>query len=212
MKYLRTFVCLFAICATLAFVLSSCISLKTEYPRTAYYRLEQKPVTSATVRLPQSLLIKPFTIDSEFDTDRIMTLVNGTETQALNYHRWITEPQELITAHVRARFAERGAFAGGVFTPESSVAPALVLEGRIVECLARSATAVPPNTVTLRIHCTLQQSDGSGTTNVLLQKIYSHTAARANDAGASIAPAMSDAASAVSDSLLNDITLALTKK
>jgi ABC-type uncharacterized transport system auxiliary subunit len=206
------FCCMAVVFTILAIALQSCISLKSEYPRTAYYRLEQKAVRSFGLQSPQSLLVKPFTIDSEFDTDRMITLVNGTEAQPLNYHRWTSEPQELITAHVRSRLAQSGAFTGGVFTPESSVITTLTLEGRIVECLARSLTANPANTATLTVHFTVQRLEANGAASLLLQKMYTQTLPRANDAAASIAPAMSDAASAVCDSLLSDLASALTPK
>jgi ABC-type uncharacterized transport system auxiliary subunit len=189
---------------------TACISLKTEYPKTTYYRLEDKPVQKAAKPASEGLLVKPFTIDSEFDTDRMIVMASGTEAQPLHYHRWTSEPQELITAHIINRLQQSGFFAEGVFTPASSVVPGLQLEGRIMECLARS-TVQEGNIVSLRIHCTVQRLDSIGRTSVLLQKVYTQTVRRTSDGGASIAPAMSEAVSAVGDALLTDLSALLNK-
>lgn len=189
---------------------TACISLKTEYPKTTYYRLEDKPVEKAAKTVQEGLLVKPFTIDSEFDTDHIIVMASGTEAQPLQYHRWTSEPQELITANITNRLQQSNFFAQGVFTPASSVVPGLQLEGRITECLARGA-AQEGNIVSLRIHCTVQRLDSIGRTSVLLQKVYSQTVRRASDGGASIAPAMSEAVGALGDALLADLTALLVR-
>ncbi len=189
---------------------TACISLKTEYPKTTYYRLEDKPVQKAAKPVQEGLLVKPFTIDSEFDTDHIIVMASGTEAQPLQYHRWTSEPQELITANITNRLQQSSFFTQGVFTPASSVVPSLQLEGRITECLARG-TAQEGNIVSLRIHCTVQRLDSIGRTSVLLQKVYMQTVRRASDGGASIAPAMSEAVSAVGDALLVDLTALLVR-
>lgn len=189
---------------------TACISLKTEYPKTTYYRLEDKPVQKSPKTASEGLLVKPFTIDSEFDTDRMIVMANSTEAQPLHYHRWTSEPQELITAHVINRLQQSGFFAEGVFTPASSVVPALQLEGRISECLARGS-AQEGNVVSLRLHCTVQRMDATGKMNVILQKVYAQTVRRTSDASSSIAPAMSEAVSAVGDALLADLSALLNK-
>jgi ABC-type uncharacterized transport system auxiliary subunit len=194
--------------------LSSCISLKSEYPSTVYYRLTESAVTPFAQSYDGDILVKPLTIDSEFDTDQMLIVVGGEtgETQILHYHRWTSEPQELLTAHIVNRFQQSGLFRRGVFTPVSAVAPALQLEGRVTEFLATNAAAVPGTSVSsggasarLRVHYTLQRIDDTGKPLILLQKVYSHTAPRASSQAASIAPAMSEAANAVADSLARDI-------
>lgn len=200
-------VTVFALVSTVvAIVVTGCVSLRSEYPKTTFYRLEQKPVQAATVTVAEGLLVKPFSIDSEFDTDHIITLVSTTETQPLHYHRWTSDPQELITACVANRIQQTGLFGKGVFTPSSSVVPQYHLEGRITECLARTATSQPANTVSLTIHFTLQRMDDKAQSNVLWQKVYSQNVNRSNDAASGIAPAMSDAVALLTDALLKDIT------
>jgi ABC-type uncharacterized transport system auxiliary subunit len=189
--------------------LVSCVSLRSEYPKTTFYRLEQKAVQAASMTVTEGLLVKPFSIDSEFDTDHMITLVNATEMQPLHYNRWASEPQELLTAHITNRIQQSGFFTKGVFTPSSSVVPMYQLEGRIVECLARTGTAQPASTVSLNIHFTLQRLDDRGQQTVILQKVYIQTVQRSNDAASSIAPAMSEAASLITDALLKDVSALL---
>jgi ABC-type uncharacterized transport system auxiliary subunit len=189
--------------------LTACVTLRSEYPKTTFYRLEQKAVQAASTTVAEGLLVKPFSIDSEFDTDHIITLVSATETQPLHYHRWISDPQELLTAYLTNRIEQSKLFAKGVFTPSSSVVPMYQLEGRISECLARTSTAQPANTALLTIHLTLQRLDEKGQQTVLLQKVYSQTVQRSSDAASNIALAMSDAASLVCDELLKDVAALL---
>jgi ABC-type uncharacterized transport system auxiliary subunit len=189
--------------------LTSCVSLRSEYPKTTFYRLDQKPVQVASMTVTEGLSVKPFSIDSEFDTDHIITLVSATETQPLHYNRWASDPQELLTAYIANRIQQSGFFTKGVFTPSSSVVPVYQLEGRISECLARTATAQPANTASLTIHITLQRMDDKGQQTVVLQKVYSQTVQRSLDAASNIAPAMSEAASLITDALLKDIAVLL---
>lgn len=185
--------------------ITGCVSLRSEYPKTTFYRLDPKPAPEAAFMIPEGLLIKPFSIDSEFDTDHIITLVSATETQPLHYHRWASDPQELITAYITNRIQQMRMFTKGVFTPSSSVVPEYQLEGRITECLARNPPATPVNTVSLTIHLTLQRLDEKGQQTVVLQKVYSQSVQRSSDAASSIAPAMSEAVTLVTDALLKDV-------
>lgn len=189
------------------FCTMGCISFKTEYPKTTYYRLEDRAIVPFTKTVSEGLLVKPFTIDSEFNTDRMIVMANANEAQPLMYHRWTSEPQELITAHLTHRLQQSGFFGGGVFTPASTVTPMFQLEGHITECLARSTAE--GNVVSLRVHCTVQRADATGKMSVVLQKVYTQNVRRANDGAASIAPAMSEAVSAIGDRLLADVSKAL---
>ena len=236
-RALRLFQCSFAralfvaaLTGALFLSVSSCISLKSEYPSTVYYRLTESVAPPFAQSFDGNILVKPLTIDSEFDTDQMLVLTGGEtgETKILHYHRWTSEPQELLTAHLINRLQQGGLFRRGVFTPVSAVAPSLQLEGRITECLAtQSASAAPgvpsgvpsgaPSggvggaSVRLRIHYTLQRIDDTGKPSILLQKVYAHAAPRAGAQAASIAPAMSEAANAVADSLTRDIARILVQ-
>ncbi|TAE23981.1 MAG: hypothetical protein EAZ92_13820 [Candidatus Kapaibacterium sp.] len=199
-----------SICA-LCSVLSSCVSLRSEYPKTVFYRLEPKPVQVSAGSIGAGLLVKPFTIDSEFDTDHIITLTSATETQPLHYHRWASEPQELLTAAFVNRIQQSAVFTKGVFLPSSSVVPEYQLEARISECLARNAPAQPANTLTLTMHCTLQRIDTQAQQTILLQKVYSQTVQRSSDAASTVAPALSEAAALITDALVKDVLVSAGK-
>lgn len=202
----------YALCAILFLFLNSltsCVSLRSEYPKTTFYRLDPKTVQAASMTITEGLSVKPFSIESEFDTDHIIMLASATETQPLHYHRWASEPQELLTAYIANRIQQSGFFTKGVFTPSSSVVPVYQLEGRISECLARTGTAQPANTASLTIHITLQRMDDRGQQTVVLQKVYSQTVQRSVDVASNIAPAMSEAASLITDALLKDIAVLL---
>ncbi|MCS6808685.1 MAG: ABC-type transport auxiliary lipoprotein family protein [Bacteroidota bacterium] len=189
---------------------SACISLRSEYPKTTYYRLENHSVPKSARTVSEDLLVRPFTIDSEFATDRILVMTSATEVQPLMYHRWVSEPDDLITAYVTRYMQQSGFFLGGVVTPASSLLPSLLLEGHIGECIAVQSTQ-EGNVVRLRIHCTVQRRNAADRVEVLLQKVYTQIVRRESDAASSIALAMSAAVHALSEALLADIQAVLVR-
>jgi hypothetical protein len=249
-----------------AMSLHSCLSLKSDYPKTSYYRLSSKPpepvTTGAAVgttsiandsatkdsvtkdfAAKEILMIKMFSTDGEFDTDHLLALnasgsaasgansgasnstSGSTEMQKYQYHRWIREPSELVTAHAANRLQTAPIFAGGVFTEATSVLPSLELEGRIVEFMGRNGAGASgttgANAATVTLHITLkrvggQATDGQATDGqagergaILLQRVYSHTAPRPNDTAGSIPEALTAALNACLDAALKDMASAL---
>jgi ABC-type uncharacterized transport system auxiliary subunit len=214
-------------------VLTSCVTIKSEYPKTSYYRLSSKPLeASAEAAHTEVLMVKSFSVDSEFDTDHLLALnpsvagatagasagasagaggaVSSAEMQKYNYHRWISEPRELVTAYTVNRLQASQAFTGGVFTEATSVLPTLELEGRIVEFMGRNASADGANTATVVLHLALKRVGGDAPVQrILLQKIYTHSAPRPNDAAASIPDALGEALSVCLDAALKDIRAAV---
>ncbi len=203
--------------------LTSCISLKSDYPKITYYRLPQKtvqkgtPAGSATssalsadaMRLSETLLVKTFTIDTEFDTEQILALNGTSEIQPYNYFRWIAEPRELVTAYVVNHLQASGNFVGGVMTETTSVAPTLQMECRIAEFVARNmGNGAPSAAITL--HVVVQRASGANSP-VILQKTYSQTSPRTNGEAASIPEAMSEALSKIADAVIVDIIAAAAK-
>jgi ABC-type uncharacterized transport system auxiliary subunit len=204
---------------------SSCVSLKSEYPRITYYRLAPKPIVPMDSRINDILLVKTFSIDSEFDTEHLLAIVPSstgsgadTEVQRYHYHRWISEPRELVTSYVVNRIQASSLFAGGVFIEHSTITPTVELEGRIIEFTGRNGFSSPstgknttPNSATVVLHLTFKRFLASTPVPViLLQQTYTHTAARPDNTAASISDALSEALSAVIDAALQDVSKLLT--
>ncbi len=198
--------------------LTSCISLKSDYPKITYYRLPQKTVqkgipagsaVSSVLSVREILLVKTFTIDTEFDTEQILALNGTSEIQPYNYFRWIAEPRELVTAYVVNHLQASGNFVGGVMTETTSVAPTLQMECRIAEFVARNmGNGAPSAAITL--HVVVQRASGANSP-VILQKTYSQTSPRTNGEAASIPEAMSEALSKITDAMIVDIIAAAAK-
>lgn len=192
---------------------SSCISLKSEYPKTSYYRLVQKPlaVKPPALSAKEIVVVKTFSIDSELDTDHILALNGSTEVQRYQYHRWISDLRELATAYVANRLQSSGMFTGGVYTEATSLLPTLELETRLVDFTGRNTPApgsnsTAANTANVALHLTVKRySATNATQTVVLQKVYSHSIQRPNDTAASIPEALSDALAAIVDAVLADI-------
>jgi ABC-type uncharacterized transport system auxiliary subunit len=214
-------ICLACCLVLMGCVANSCISLKSDYPKTSYYRLAQKPLASKPTPLAtkESVLVKTFSIDNEIDTDHILALNGATEVQRYQYHRWIGDLRELATAYVANRLQSSEVFAGGVYTEATSLLPSIELEARLMDFTGRNGAAAggtaggtnagssAANTATVALHLTVKRfSTTTGTQTVLLQKVYSHSTPRPNDTAASIPEALSDALAAIVDEVLKDIT------
>lgn len=196
---------------------SSLVKLQSEYPKTSYYRLDYRLAPPAQLllspeqRLPEIVFVKGFSIDSEFDTDHILAFTPSAEIQRYQYHRWISEPRELVTAFVINRLQASELFSGGVFAETSGVIPTVELEGRIVEYAGKNAAGA--NGAVLTMHVAVRRiTDTSSAQTILFQKTYSQSVARSSDSAASIPPALSLALAAATDSLGKDIVQALRRK
>jgi ABC-type uncharacterized transport system auxiliary subunit len=207
--------------AAIASACSSLVKLQSEYPKTSYYRLDYRlappsqtaqPLrTTPEERVREIVLVKGFAIDSEFDTDHLLAFTPSAEIQRYQYHRWISEPRELVTAFVINRLQASELFSGGVFAEASGVMPTVELEGRIVEYAGKNAAGA--NGAVLTMHVAVRRiTDTSSAQTILFQKTYSQSVARLSDSAASIPPALSLALAAATDSLCKDVAQALRRK
>ncbi|MBK9247149.1 MAG: membrane integrity-associated transporter subunit PqiC [Ignavibacteria bacterium] len=201
---------LFCFCCLLA----SCISLKTEYQKTSYYRLTQQPTVIKKIEpLPGTLLIRSVNVDGEFDTDKLMQMNGENELQPYNYHRWASDLSELATNFIVNRFSEYHTFTGGVVSTASVSTPTYILESRISELVARNSESLSRDSNTVHLTMTvsllrfnLQKADKA----LVFQKSYSISKTRSTNAVTTIPPAVSIAFSSLCDELLVDIQHAIS--
>lgn len=221
MKKFLALVCL--VCS-----LSGCFSLRSDYQPMAYYRLVQNsPAVSDVGRITGALYVRTFTANEEFENNHIVYARTAapirTEKQAetapqasavaqvdyYTYHRWISETPELVTDFVASRYMQSGVFPNGIVQAGSSLMPAYVLEGKILDMTAYNGE---PSGVVLKLQCTLLSLQPMSKHTVLWQQVYEQRVLRSNNTAASIPEAYSDALAVIADQLLVDIARAVAKK
>ena len=85
------------LCTALLLLLTGCLSLEQPAVNIDYYQIEYAPVNpSASEQLDTVLGIRRFTIATAYDHDRMVYKEGAFERQTYYYHRWITNPAEMI--------------------------------------------------------------------------------------------------------------------
>ena len=199
--------------------LTSCISLKSEYPEISYYNLQPiEPAQPVERPLDGVLLVRQFLSHAEYSGENILVSKDHNEVERLYYHRWVDEPATLVSDMLVQRCLEADLFRGGVVQGASQVLPDYFVEGRVMELMAGEGR--PPQLeavgdrvrgwATVRVHFSLVRIDAERSSReVVLQRIYEYTAPRPNTNIASIAPAVSMAAGNVVDKFIADMASAL---
>lgn len=197
---------LIALCAVIA---SGCISVKTEYPDIAYYRLDQTAATLPTnLKINGALLVRHFTINGDFDTDHLLAREPDGDIKRYYYHRWISDPPEMATNFFIDQCIESGIFTQGVIGSSSAILPKYILEGRILEMIATNGKSNKPkkNFVTVRIQLTLLEFIPDQVERpVVFQRLYERKVLRKNGKAKSIPEAFSKAMSDLAGQALSDI-------
>lgn len=187
--------------------LTACFSLQSSYPPITYYRLQSsKPITPEARKpglIPGTMLIKTFSIDAEWDNEQLFT-ISGTTVQPLMYHRWSSEPNELVGAFVINRILQTGMFSGGIITEQSGLAPDYTIEVRIIEMGAFNSGEQAPS-VNIILHCMMYRHRSGAGNTILLQKHYECRTRRNTLDVVAIPTAMSESLSVITDSLFVDV-------
>ena len=198
------------ICVLITLTLVGCISIKTEYQPINYYRLTQKPIALKNIEtLSGTLLIRPISIDGEFDSDKLLISTSESQLHPYNYNRWATEVSELATNFIVNRYANYNAFSGGVVGSHSLSGADYILEIRITEMTAHNSEILSRDSNYVQLNMTaslIQLNLQKGAKSLLMQKTYSNTTSRGDNLVASIPVAYSVAFSTVCDEMLVDIT------
>lgn len=190
----------------LAVGVAGCLSIKSEYQPTQYYRVVQKPSAVQTVdTLPGTLYIRSFTVNEEFNNDHIVYI--DEDVQQLDYyvyHRWITEVPEMISDYFANRYIQREVFRNGVAQSGSALLPEYILEAKILEMVADNREE--SSSVVLKISVSIVDVEPLRVERpVILQKTYEQRVARRNTGVESIPEAYSEALANIADQLLVDM-------
>ncbi|MCK5742971.1 MAG: hypothetical protein KAH48_12185 [Chlorobi bacterium] len=196
-------------------LLNSCISLKSEYPETTFYRFKQAPVNEQiTGSVPGTLQIRDFAIGDDLDTDHLLAVWDEeNRIQRYYYHRWIANCADLTSDFIADRFNTIGAFAQGTVRSSSMILPDYILEGQIIDMIAHNHDDDDEglNYIYISIHISLIKREPlKADKAILLNKNYSKKVNRNNYKVKNIAEAFSLGMSELTDDMLMDIQEAIT--
>lgn len=119
--------------AFLAGFISSCISVKSDYPDIKYYNINfNKDSIADCNTIEGSLLIRGFEISNEYNTDHILVNTEG-KVKRYFYHRWIKNFEQIATDYTIKAITEKEIFSDGVYTISTYIAPDYVLEAYVME-------------------------------------------------------------------------------
>lgn len=196
------------LCLFLLPLLNGCISFKSEYPETSYYRLSQEPIKiNNSGGIAGTLQIRNFSSSDQLNTEHIMAILDEERVQNYYYHRWVSAPAELVTDFIIERINNAKLF-NGVVKSNSLIIPDYILEGHIIDMIAHNTKERKPDTnyVIISYQISLIRKEPLKTErNVLLNKLYTISIPRKNNEVTSVAPAFSHGMSELSDKMINDI-------
>lgn len=194
---------------------NSCINIKSDYPQIQYYRLNQEPTKLKNIgKIEGSLQVRAITISEEFKYDNLLALWDSSYIQMYYYHRWIANPDALVTDFIINRLNNLNVFKNGVLNSSSIAVPDYILEGQIIDWTVYSSnkgiSGQYTNSVSFAIRINIVKRDSLGSIrNNIINKVYSIRIPRPNTNVQSIAPAFSSAVSSVTDMIIMDIQTAI---
>ena len=196
--------------AAVSCLVQSCISLKSDYQPTSYYRLQQPSTSIQTAdTLPGTLYIRTFTTNEEYNNDHLLYYTDDVrQVDYYVYHRWISEMPDLVTDFIANRYIEKNVFRTGVVQSSSTLIPNYILEGKVLEMIADNSAE--PGSVLIRVQISLINVEPMQVDRpVILQRVYEASARRTNTNASSIPAAYSEALADITDRMLVDITNAI---
>lgn len=203
------FIFYFAIFAIL-FAVPSCINIKSKRPPVTHFRLTQTPIneTKATpLFADKSIFIRPFRINSDLQTAKIVVSEDNWTVRRFNYHQWTAPLDEILTEFMINRVSRYGSFRRGVSSSAFSTNNDFILECNVLSCVINnSSTTARPNNVELSISAILlAPTEGSFSFSPVFSKTYSKSLARKNNSLESAVDALGVLMSEITDAILVDI-------
>jgi ABC-type uncharacterized transport system auxiliary subunit len=114
--------------------IAGCASPRSTLPEVRYYTFSYAPPEYSLPLLPEVLSILPFTASPEYDTRRIVYQEREFALLEYAYHRWRSNPSQLIANHL-TRDLRAGTMFKGVVSADSLAHASHLLEGNVDEIL-----------------------------------------------------------------------------
>lgn len=213
----KLFICNFSCFLLFTIILSSCISIKSDYPTIYYYNLHQEASEFKNiVTVKGSLQIRNFTAIDEFYLENIQTQWDDGSIQKYFYHRWVADPPDMVTDFIVVRMNNLKAFSKGAVKSNTILLPDFILEGNLLEFNSFSSNENKPNSnyvkITIAINLIKRPLTKSDTTEHIFHKVYSNVTYRDNNSVKSIPVAFSKCLSYITDLIIQDVQQVIVKE
>ena len=117
----------------LIFVSLGCAVGKQSMKETEYYGLEYSPPEiTGKKKLPITIRIDRFQISPDYNTDKLVYRDHEFKRDQYNYHRWRSNPRDIVTYYLARDMAQSQLF-NGVFTNESLYPASYTISGTVNE-------------------------------------------------------------------------------
>ena len=188
----------------LALILSACLDLKQPSNKIDYYSLEYEPPRqSAPQSVAGAIKVEQFSVAPIYNTHKIIYRERSYQRAAYTYHKWRANPGETVTFFL-ARDMQQSQLFTAVLTRRSKFPYAYILEGSVDEFLesdsANGCQAVLALSIVL-----MAEKEPDTNKKIRFQKTYqtSKPCEKANPG--TLAKAMSQAMSEISEKIINDV-------
>lgn len=184
-------------------VVQGCAGMKQPVRETQYYTFDYDPPKAAGYKtLPVTIRIERFQISPEYDTDRLVYSKEKYLRNTYNYHRWRSNPRDLVTYYLTRDFSRSQLF-NSVFFYQTLYPASYTISGTIGELFESDSD---PWEAVLTLHIVLlKESETDKDKRVIFQRFYTVRKKCENRTPRSFVQSMGNAMSEVSSSIIADI-------
>jgi len=197
------------LCVLLA--VSGCAMFGGSSSKTDYYTLEYDPSKFTGLNaLPFIIKIDRFYASPLYNSEKISYRKSDFQTEEYNYHRWETNPSQLIAYFLYRDIKQSGIFKG-VFSHDTGFAATHSVSGTVDEFYEDDRGKTWEAVLSLDI-VLMAENEPDINKRILFQKKYSARKPCARKNPKAVAEAMSKAMSELSDQIITDIHKSLAGK
>lgn len=194
--------------AAFLLLVAGCVNLKQPAVKVDYYQIEYEPANSpASEPLDAVLGVRRFTVAAAYDHDRMVYKEGAFERQTYYYHRWITNPAEMIRDAILKDLQRSGNYRAVVQVP-GTTAWNYEIQGYVREIyendLGQHWESILDLDVTL-----IKTPPETSKRRALFQKNYRTSAVCENKDPKAVVAAMSTAMQKISYELQKDVYVAV---
>ena len=189
--------------------LSSCISFKQPHLSITKYTLEyESPEFIQKEKLDCAIKVDSFSVAPLYNTTRIIYSKRPNEIESYIYHKWISNPGEMVTHLIGRDIRNSGLFNGVLLPGERIKDYSYRLEGTLEEFYESDESRNWKGVLSLNISLASEGDSETGD-EVILQKKYRAAEVCEKNNPAALARALSRALKKVSEQLVEDLYITL---
>lgn len=191
------------------FLLGGCFSFSSSEKPINYYTLEyDSPTINRIKTLPFSIFVEQFQVAPLYDSTQIIYRNNTCQREAYSYHKWRTNPGDMVTQLLARDFKDTGLFKA-VFTLDSRFPSSHILKGTVVEFYEMDTAEHWEAVLTLSV-ALINKDESNPLKSVIFQNNYTIKEVCAKKNPQALAEAMSNALKKISGMIIKDIHKSLT--